>query len=315
MRRALLSVLSPAGSRARLSIFSFHSILECRDALRDDEPDREQFRQILECIRALCNVLPLGDAIAALKSGTLPPRAAAITFDDGYRNNLMIAKPLLVAAGLPATVFIAVDAVQTGIMWNDLIIEGARRWRSDMDMSDLGFRTESLHQCDETARVRLLISGLKYRPMGERVELATEIFQRACNERPMRLMLSEAEVTQLQGDGIELGAHTIHHPILTSTPDDVARSEIVDSRAWLRDVTGQTPELFAYPNGEPGVDYDQRHVTMVREAGFRGAVSTRWGAARADSQMFELPRFLPWERSQDEFASRIVKVCAASYAA
>jgi peptidoglycan/xylan/chitin deacetylase (PgdA/CDA1 family) len=313
LHRFLLDRLSPRGERARLMIFTFHRILEQPDPLMADEPDRAQFTQMLSWIREVCEVLPLGEAVAALRSGKLPSRAAAITFDDGYRNNLTLAKPLLVEAGLPATVFIAVDAVRTGVMWNDVAIEAARRWDAGVDLSDLGFDTQSLQAAGGAGRVDVLITGLKYRAIDERAEVVAEIFRRTCGGSPERLMLCESEVAQLAGDGIELGAHTIHHPILTRIPDDLAREEIQDSRNWLHEVTGRAPALFAYPNGRPGTDYDQRHVAMVADAGFNAAVSTRWGAARANSEIFELPRFLPWERTRDAFCSRLVKVCLASY--
>ena len=297
LHRFLLDRLSPSGKRARLMIFTFHRILERADPLMADEPDREQFTQMLQWIREVCDVLPLGEA----------------TFDDGYRNNLTLAKPLLVEAGLPATVFIAVDAVRTGVMWNDVAIEAARRWDVGVDLSDLGFETQSLQAAGSAGRVEVLIAGLKYLPLEERADVVAEVFRRTCGGSPARLMLTESEVAQLAGDGIELGAHTIHHPILTRVPDDVAREEIERSKAWLHELTGRAPVLFAYPNGRPGTDYDQRHVTMVADAGFSAAVSTRWGAARASSEVFELPRFLPWERTRDAFCARLAKVCLASY--
>src|SRR5262245_25846032 len=125
--RQALTVLSPAGRRARLMIFSFHRVVGTHDLLSPTEPDVEQFQQMVSWIDSFCRVLPLVEAVDALRNGRLPARAAAITFDDGYRNNLMLAKPVLKAMGLPATVFIAVDAVRSGIMWNDLIIEAVRR--------------------------------------------------------------------------------------------------------------------------------------------------------------------------------------------
>lgn len=310
--RTLLNLLSPSGRRARLMIFTFHRVLEYSDPLRGDEPDREQFRQMLGWIGDLCHVLPLATAVSLLRGGTLPPRAAAITFDDGYLDNLTVAKPLLVEAGLPATVFIAVDAIRRGVMWNDLLIEAARRWRPGLDLSDLGFG-DVIHQQSGQSLVAALIESLKYRSLSERVEASLEIFRRVSDQPPERLMLSERELVELDGDGIEIGAHTVHHPILARLPDGAAWEEILESRAWLQGVTGRNPELFAYPNGQPGLDYDHRHVAMVREAGFTAAVSTRWGAACSDSGLYELPRFAPWERQRDTFTSRLVKVCVGSY--
>ena len=93
---------------------------------------------------------------------------------------------------------------------------------------------------------------------------------------PPRLMLTPAGVRQLADAGIDIGAHTVNHPILKGMADDDARSEIVGSARWVADVTGRAPRSFAYPNGRPGVDYDGRHAAMTREAGFELAVTTQW---------------------------------------
>ncbi len=313
IHRKLLTLLSPGGPRARLMIFGFHRVLEQADPLLSNEPDRALFGEILRWIGDMCVVLPLSTAVAAMRFGGLPARAAAITFDDGYRNNLTVAKPLLVEAGLPATVFIAVDAVRKGVMWNDLVIEAVRQRRGEIDVSDFGFDVDSTRGLDDAKLIGALITGLKYRPIEQRSEAASELYERVVGHAPPRLMLSEDEVAELAGDGIELGAHTVHHPILTRLPDDIAHKEIQDSRTWLRERTGETPSLFAYPNGQPGTDYDHRHVAMVRDIGFAAAVSTRWGVASATSTPFELPRFTPWERRRDEFELRLAKVCARSY--
>ena len=103
------------------------------------------------------------------------------------------------------------------------------------------------------------------------------------------------------------------HPILRLLDDSEARTEIAESRSWLRDVTGTKPTLFAYPSGKHGYDYDSRHTDMVRSLGFLAAVSANWACATRGSSLFELPRFKPWEDSDFGFASRLCKVVARTY--
>jgi peptidoglycan/xylan/chitin deacetylase (PgdA/CDA1 family) len=307
-----LKALSPRGWRARLMIFTFHRVLDTLDALYPDEPDAATFGRILDWISSACRVLPLGEAVSALENGSLPACAAAITFDDGYRNNLEIAKPCLVRAGLPATVFVAVEPVRSGIMWNDLIFEGVRRSRADPALDDLSLPPVRPVQDPDTA-VRQLLDALKYRAPTERAAIADELYRRLAGEAPPRLMLTEDEVGRLRGDGIEIGAHTLTHPILRNLADAEAEREIAECRRHLADWTGAVPTFFAYPNGRRGIDYDARHVAMVRAAGFSAAVSTEWGAASARSSIWELPRFTPWERSREPFTRRLAKVCVGSY--
>ncbi len=310
----LLGLLSPSGSRARLVILTFHRVLRAPDPLLPGEPDVHRFEQILRWLSDLCHVLPLEDAVTRLHQGTLPARAAAITFDDGYRNNLELAKPALQAAGLPATVFVARDPLRRGIMWNDLVIEAVRNFSGCLDLQDLGLGTFDAAGDDRGACIRDLIGVLKYRDRGERDELSNELYRRAAGTEPPRQMLTEDEALDLQGDGISLGAHTLSHPILARLTDDLAFEEIEGSRRWLGALTGRLPMLFAYPNGRLGDDYESRHAEMVRASGFSAAVSTRWGAANQGSPVFELPRFTPWEQARPGFVSRILKTCVRSYA-
>jgi len=311
--RAMLALLSPSGRRGRLVILTFHRVVEDPDPLLIGEPDRQRFERLLRWLGSLCRVLPLDEAVDALERGKLPSRAAAITFDDGYLNNLEVAKPALVAAGLPATVFVAAEPVRSGIMWNDLIIEGVRRGNGTHDLTDLGLGRFEVNDGNRWAYIERIINSLKYRELAERQELAMEVHRRLAETPPARFMLTEDQIVELEGDGISIGAHTINHPILTRLADADAREEISASRRWLAELTGRAPALFAYPNGRRGDDYDERHVRMVQEAGFTAAVSTRWAAAHQTSSMFELPRFTPWETSSLGFGLRIVKTCAASY--
>lgn len=107
--------------------------------------------------------------------------------------------------------------------------------------------------------------------------------------------------------GMEIGAHTVTHPILTRTSADAARNEIIECGRRLSDILRVPVRLFAYPNGKPGVDYASEHVRMVRDAGYAAAVSTSWGGATARSDIFQLPRFTPWDRAPDRFALRLVR--------
>ena len=111
---ALIRYLSPSGTRARLSILIFHRVLPEPDPLAPELPDRVRFEQILQWLKSWLNVLPLDQAVRRLSTGTLPERAASITFDDGYADNCTVALPLLLKHGLPATFFIATGFLDGG---------------------------------------------------------------------------------------------------------------------------------------------------------------------------------------------------------
>jgi len=314
LQKYALSILSPTGKRARVMIFTYHRVLDKADALLPNEPTAELFRLQLEWINKQCNVLSLSTAVDLLQKDKLPPRAACITFDDGYANNLEVAAPILKEFQIPATIFIAVDAVVRGIMWNDLIIEAVRSCGTEMELTRLALPGMDLSSTAPQAGVDTLLGHLKYLPLNERMELASAIFERATTQHPPRLMLREEELPVLQDFNIEIGAHTVNHPILTRLSEDDARREIENSRDWITRIVGKPPKLFAYPNGRYGDDYDERHAKLVKEAGFLAAVSTNWGVADRSSPRFELPRFMPWETTAIGFSNRLVKSVAKSYA-
>src|SRR5690606_7860433 len=95
LMRGLTALVSPGGSRGRLSAFIFHRVLPQPDPSLPGEPDAAIFAQLLEWIGSQFRVLEPLDACHRLVGGTLPSRAANVTFDDGYRDNLELALPLL----------------------------------------------------------------------------------------------------------------------------------------------------------------------------------------------------------------------------
>ena len=66
-----------------------------------------------------------------------------------------------------------------------------------------------------------------------------------------------------------------------------------------------------YPNGKPGQDYGARDTEIVRQLGFDGAVTTSWGVARPGADLYQLPRFTPWDRSRAVFLLRLLKNIAS----
>ncbi len=310
--RALLAFASPAGARARLSILIFHRVLPQADPLFPEEVTRVQFDRICGWLRAWCHVLPLGEAVDRLRARTLPARAAVITFDDGYADNHAEALPVLRRHGLTATFFVATGFLDGGRMWNDTLIEAIRRCPSDrLDLR--GTPAESagpLVLGDAATRRRAIDAVLavtKYLEPNERERCVQAIADRCAASLPDDLMMTSPQVRDLVQQGMTVGAHTVHHPILARLDRKAIRREIAESRAALERITGRPIDLFAYPNGKPGVDYNERAVAVVRELGFRAAVSTRWGAGRAGDDLFELPRFSPWDRSRTGFGVRLAE--------
>lgn len=305
--RHALGRIAPAGARSRLSILIFHRVLPEPDPLQPGEPDAIEFERQLRWIKAWFNVLPLSDAVQRLRGGSLPDRPLAITFDDGYADNYDIALPVLERVGLPATFFIATSFLDGGRMFNDSVIESVRQYGgSRLDLSALGM---GIHVTDsiEARRqaIRLLLPRVKYLEPPRRLEVVQQIADAAGADLPDDLMMTSEQVAALVRRGMEVGGHTASHPILASLSLRDARREIEDGRRALERIVERRVTLFAYPNGQPNLDYTRATVELARELDFEAAVTTSYGAARAGADLFQLPRFTPWSRQAWRYAAQM----------
>ncbi len=312
MIRTVLDFASPAGRRGRLSVLMFHRVLAVEDPLFPEEFDAARFDEVCGWLKELFNVLPLDEAVARLKAGTLPARAVAITFDDGYADNREIALPILQRHGLSATFFIATGFLDGGRMWNDTVIESVRLCKlSALDLSGWpGLPATPLPLGDAASRraaIDRILAAIKYLPPPERQALTVRLAERCAVQPPDNLMMSSAQVRELRDAGMRIGAHTVSHPILARLSADEARREIAASRDFLEALLGERVGLFAYPNGRPGTDYLPEQARLVRDLGFDAAVSTAWGAAGADADCYQIPRFTPWDRTRLRFAVRMAR--------
>lgn len=308
LTRVLGGLLSPGGARGGLSILIFHRVLPSPDVLYPGEVDATRFDTLLGWLAASFSVLPLEQAVRSLQRGALPPRALSITFDDGYADNYMTACPLLQKHGLHATFFVATDFLDGGRMWNDTVIEVVRRVEpATLDLRDLGIGIHPV-RTDAERRIAIdsLLPRLKYLPLGERADRVAEIANRHGRDLPNDLMMTSGQLRALRRCGMAIGGHTRRHPILARLDDEAAVEEIAGGKSALEARLGEPVRLFAYPNGKPDTDFDRRHVEMVRKAGYVGAVTTSPGMARPGGDVYQLPRFTPWDRSRLRFGLRMV---------
>ena len=298
--------LSPGGESAKLNIFIFHRVLAEPDPLLPFEPSAEIFDWMVRFISQAYTVLPLSEAAIRLKAGTLPPAAATITFDDGYADNLLVAWPILKRYGVTGTFFIATSFLEGGRMWNDDVIEAFRCSQAgEVDLRDLNL---GFHQIsDNLSRVKCyetVLGELKYFEHQLRTETAREIARRSSVPETSNLMMTHSQLRFLHKSGAEIGGHTSTHPILERLDDAKALKEIESGKLELEALLRVPVRVFAYPNGVPGRDFSEKHTDMARQAGFEAAVSTQQSCATTCSDLFQLPRFTPWDRTPWRFAIR-----------
>jgi peptidoglycan/xylan/chitin deacetylase (PgdA/CDA1 family) len=273
----------------------------------------------LEVLSQQARVLSLGEMLTGLDRGTLPARSIAITFDDGYADNLHAARPLLERHGFPATVFVTAGLVGSRQLfwWDELAqltlapaelpsmvrldIEG-RPFSfglgpdARLDARQESFRRWRFHEPAPTRR------HLLYQTLWRRLQPLSETTRRRAlgdlrehgrfttQEAPGRRIMHADEIVELVEDGlIEVGAHTMTHPVLSRIPVADQVNEISQSKAALEQVLGQPISSFAYPHGGRG-DYTQATIQTVRGANLRSACTTSEGWLRPGSDRYQLPR-------------------------
>lgn len=308
--RSIGDAIAPrAKGQGRLCIVNYHRILDQPDPLLESEPSSATFEWQVALLRECFNVLPLAEAVDALARERMPPRAVAITFDDGYRSTHDLALPILKKFDIPATVFVTTGHIDDeGSMWNDVILEAIRRLPdTPMDLRELDLGVYPMHSAaDRKQTAALLTECCKYLPPHARSALTAKLQALARNDLRQELMLTADMIRALSAGRVEIGGHTVTHPILTRIDDDSARREIADNKQQLEAIVGKPVTLFAYPNGKRGTDYDQRHVQMVREAGYQAAFTTAPGAATQHNDRYEFPRSRPWDATPLRFAGRLL---------
>jgi peptidoglycan/xylan/chitin deacetylase (PgdA/CDA1 family) len=262
-------------------------------------------RQMAHVARAY-RVLPLEELVERLGRDDVPPKALAITFDDGYRDNLTHAAPILARHRLPATVFVATGFIGTpGVPWFDRVAAafkaaGVPSFRAPWgELVPLGTAAERVAAM---AQAQAYLKTLPYPRFAEEVDRICEVG--APGVAVKNAMLRWDDVHALCGLGWSIGAHTVTHPILSRMSDEQAAREIAESREMIERSCGSPPRAFAYPNGQPD-DYTAATIRLVQAAGFTCAVTTSFGLNDRHTSPWTLRRGGPSEHHLPTFALKL----------
>jgi peptidoglycan/xylan/chitin deacetylase (PgdA/CDA1 family) len=300
--------LARTGEASKLSVLIYHRV-HAHGFLVPTDITADQFAWQMALIRDYFNPVSLSEAIERLQVGALEPGSVCITFDDGYEDNLLVALPLLKQFDIPATFFIATDFIDGNLMWNDYVWESVRQTKnSALDLHQIGLTHYHFNSSLERRQVgNQIIQAIKYLPPTQRLQMAKHIAEIANCHHTQGLMMNSEQLAMLNRSGMHIGAHTQSHPILASLTQQAARVEIKASKDILERILGESVDLFAYPNGKPEQDYTARDVQLVREAGFKAAVSTQWGVNRKQTDVYQIRRFTPWDKTPGKFLLRLWK--------
>lgn len=274
----------------------------------------EHFAQQLEYIQHTCHPMRLLDLVDAMQQRSLPQRAVAITFDDGYCDNHNYAFPLLKSAGIPATIFVASQKINNAqeFWWDDLerillipqclpeylrisIHDQIYEWHFQ-SLEERRQAHKSLHKL-----LRPLDTVIREKVLAD---LASWAKLEPAGRSDYRAMTVTELVELAQSDCIEIGGHTITHPQLSALSSKAQYAEIDGGRRAVESLIGKRVMTFAYPYGT-AQDFTPETVQVVRTIGFRTACTTTPGYIKSGDDPYELRRCPVFDWDQTEFKQQL----------
>jgi peptidoglycan/xylan/chitin deacetylase (PgdA/CDA1 family) len=279
---------------------------------------RDNFEQQLLVLKQTGLVAPMSQLTQQPGSKMAAKPCIVLTFDDGYADNFITARPLLEAYGLPATFFISTGHIglEKAYWWDELanmlLLHPALPQKLAIQIREVSFhydlQQESILTADASRRHQLwkaylappthrsrlylqlwqLLSPLSYQ---EQQDVLEKLRNWAGKPAPCRTGYSCMSKTQLlelaRGDLFTLGAHTVSHPALSYHPEEMQRFEIAQSRQFLEVLTGLPIDSFAYPSG----NFNHTTVDLLRQMGFSLAFNTEEVPVKQQGDPLQISRF------------------------
>lgn len=294
--------LSAVLNRGRPVIVTLHGVTsDLSDTICNQEGlhlHRPLFERLMEHVARYYNPVPMARIVDWLEGKDSPPeRAVCVTFDDGFRNVLTDAAPVLKRLGIPATLFVTTDFVfAKKMLWPDRLISALTLTRVGVPDAANPSELEMWSREKKLRTYGRLNRDYKAMPNDERLTRLNELIERLgvkdadlfsawSGFRP----LEPEELKLLPGFGITVGAHTCSHPILSRLSAAEQTRELAESRRLIEAMTGVACDEFAYPNGGPG-DFDAGTRGRVIDAGYRCALTTIKRRVSPGDDRFEIPR-------------------------
>jgi peptidoglycan/xylan/chitin deacetylase (PgdA/CDA1 family) len=292
----------------------------------------ENFAEQLQVLREFGPCMTVGEMVRRLHAGQLPRRAVAVSFDDGYADNLHTALPLLEQHGVPATFFLSAGLLDgvSEFWWDELerilLHPSTLPEELELDVAGLTFRRQlgagvTLSDGDYLLHRRWLYtepppterhvlylelwSLLRPLPHNHRAGLLARLASWAgagVEPRESHRPMSAEEACSLGRNGlVEIGAHTMTHPLLPALSKERQRNEISKSKSTSEAIWGRPVESFSYPHG----GFSGLTADLVRAEGFASACTSRHGPAGNRNDRFQLPRFTVGDWSGAELEARL----------
>ncbi len=250
------------------------------------------FSLLMERMAKSWKIITLEEAVEKIRAGAFKGRAAAITFDDGYRDNFETAMNLLKPKGIPATFFIPVSQTDTGepYWWDYLHIVIQKNETAFLKWINSGkFGTIAEHIFPENRKMPVSRMAVRYLNTVEnafRLDFLNALQSEFGLYEGERVLMNWEEIRHLHNCGFSVGSHTLSHIPLTDLHPDDAEKEIVESGKVLSQRIGAPIKGFSYPRGA----WNRELAAMAKQAGYAYAVTTVFGSNKSGCDLFALSR-------------------------
>jgi peptidoglycan/xylan/chitin deacetylase (PgdA/CDA1 family) len=286
----------------RTPIFTFHRVFNSNNISDDNITcpfiQQTMFKLFLCHALSKFKFIPLNELVGGIRTGKIPKRCAAVTFDDGWKDNFDYAFPVLKELKIPATIFLVSSWIGThkapwSMNFNYLVkkIEENGNISGLIDLlKNNGLKINRSKWSDRRKIVYGLNDQLKKWPLDrihyflDQITNRFEIEAKSFNLN--RKFLTWEEVLKMKNNQIEFGSHSQNHAILTNESGGRAFEEIKKSKEEIEVKTGIKIVSFSYPNG----NYNPDIISQVRELGYECACTTEQGWVSLRSNLFTLKR-------------------------
>ncbi len=280
------------------------------------------FSEQIDYLTSHYQIVPLSFVAARLKAGKpLPPRTAVLTVDDAYSDVYEIAFPILRDRGVPATVFVVTDfAEQKTWLWTDklrYLTSRVERERLEMSVNGSALKCELNGPASRFEAAAMINARLKTLEDEAKEDAIFGIADSLSVQIPAAPPPEFASITwdearEMDRAGVEIGSHSVTHPILTNICHTRLRRELSESRERIESELSRRVDLFCYPNG----NFNREVQHEVRRAGYSCAVSSIYGFAGSKSDPlalhristeFDLPHFIQSTSGFESVKIRLMK--------
>lgn len=272
--------------RDRADILTFHRVGADLDSYLEPIPT-PLFEKILDHVAARYELVPLATIVGAVNAGrSMPRKAMAITFDDGYRDNYEQALPLLEERRIPATFFLVAGNIEDRVpFWWDSLhhsLHAFERWPDDAELNQASFPSgiakllatgPPADATERRAMTEHIVRAARSVSDEERRSILADLHDRLrvpAEAAPLNL-LDWDDVVDAHSRGIDIGGHTLTHPALDRISPAAVGTEVGGGARLIKERTEIRPTHFAYPGGS-GSTADLVHE-VIRTSGFVGAVT------------------------------------------